>query len=408
MGNRLRKVRTVIRRYRRVSQLAVLTLLILSPFLHIFRFDVPTTSLYLFGMRLWIEHAFVFLLLLVLVIYVVISASLLFGRIFCGWVCPQNFFNELGRELDRRFGRVGAVLVSIVISLFGSFVVWSYFTDGLDLLRRYAAGEVPIGPTAFIAGATAFFTMAMAWWRTTICKVACPYGHLQSIITNQETMHLRVINLPGTRDICASCGLCAEICHMGVDPRTADQKHCVACGDCLDACALVSGARKVPRVLNFVIGAGEREVALRERSQLWGNIRRLMPRLALPLVLVLLLGSISTYVLATRSLVTVMVAKEHRQVFAAGGVQSGGSVMSVSVMNLSGQTDEFHLRVVGLPEGWARLERKVLVLGPGERERVTLRVVPTERVPGVYAFRVEVTGQATGSYASFATSHVVN
>lgn len=408
MGNRLRKVQTIIRRYRRASQLTVLALLILSPFLHLFRFDIPTTSLYLFGMRLWVKHAFVFTLLMVLVIYVIITASFLFGRLFCGWVCPQNLFNELGRQWDQRFGRTGAIALSFVVSLFGGFVVWSYFSDGVDLLRRYVAGEMPAGPSLFIVAFAIFFTAAMAWWRTAICRVACPYGHLQSIITNRETMHLKVINLAQNRDICATCGLCAEICHMEVDPRTQEQKHCVTCGDCLDACAIVSDARKVPRVLNFVVGDGEHEVALRERGELRQNIRRLMPRLALPLVLTLALGTTSTYLLATRSLVDLVVAKDHRQVLTTGGSRSGGSVMTVSVMNLSGRSDRFQLDVVGLPEGWVSLEHESLLLEPGERAQVTLRVNPTDRVKGLHDFQVEVVGEATGAQASFKTVHVVN
>ncbi len=407
MKSRLGKVKTVIRRYRRAAQLAVLALLILSPFVNLFRFDVPSMSLYLFGTRLWVKHTFVFFMLLVTVIYVIIAASLLFGRVFCGWVCPQNLFNELTRSWDRRFGRIGSTLLSAVISLFGAFVVWSYFSDGRALLARYAAGQAPLGPSLFILGFGLFFTMAMAWWRTNVCRIVCPYGHLQSIISNAETMHLQVINLPGHRDICATCGLCAEICHMGVDPRTAEQKHCVVCGDCLDACALVSQARKVPRVLNFTIGSGERAVALRDRGRLWQNVRLLAPRLVLPLTLTLILGGLSAYMLATRPLVDLVVAKNHRQVLAAGGPVSSGSVMAVSVINLGDRGDTFRLYVEGLPENWAALERSDIHLAPGERASVTLRVHPTERVVGTHRFTVRVVGEGSGAEASFDTVHVV-
>lgn len=408
MRSRLRKVNTAIRRHRRVVQLSVLALLVLSPFLHIFRFDLPTTSLYLFGMRLWVQHAFVFSLLITLVIYVIIAASFVFGRVFCGWICPQNLFNELGREWDAKFGRAGTVFLSFLISLFGGFVVWSYGTDGIALLGRYAAGKVSLTPTIAILSFALFFTMAMAWWRTGICKVACPYGHLQSIISNKETMHLRVINLPQNRDICAGCGLCAEICHIDVDPRLEEQKDCVACGDCLDACALISDTRKIPRVLNFVVGDDERQVALRERSRLWANVRRLAPRLALPLVMTLALGMVSAYLLATRSLVDLVVVKDHRQVLSTGGTTSGGSVMKVSVMNLAATADQFRLYVEGLPAGWASLEYERVPLAPGERAQITLRVNPTERVKGLHSFHVRVVGDQTQAEASFKTVHVVN
>lgn len=391
MRTRLNRVAWVIRRYRRISQLAVLLLLILAPFLHIFRFDIPTTSLYLFGMRLWVKHFFFFSLLVTAVIYVVIAASVVFGRIFCGWVCPQNLFNELGRLWGARLGRTGSLIVSTVIGLIGGFVIWSYGTDGIALLHRYAAGEVPLAPTVTILACGAFFTAGIAWWRTDVCRVVCPYGHMQSILANETTMHLELINLPQYRDICASCGLCYEACHMGVDPRLPEQKHCVACGDCLDACKLVSDARRVPRVLNFVTHTG----------------KGLLARLAIPAVLVMLLTGITAWGLATRDLVSVVVAKDHRAVLTAGGTQSGGSVMRVSLMNLSGVTDTFSLVATGLPAGWAHFEHDHVTLAPGARADIALRVTPTEYRKGIYKFDVIVTGLTSQATETFQTVHVV-
>jgi polyferredoxin len=407
MSNRLRKVQYRIRRYRRLSQSTVLALLILSPLLHIFRFDLPTMSIYLFGMRLWVRHSYLFALLTTVVIYVIIAVTFLFGRVFCGWVCPQNLFNELTRQWDQRFGRVGSLFISALISLFGAFVVWSYFTDGIALLRRYAAGEAPLAPTLFILGFGAFFTMAMSWWRTGICHVACPYGHLQAVLTNQSTMHLELFKLPQVKDICASCGLCAETCHMGVDPRTPDQKHCVVCGDCLDACRLVSDARKVPRVLHFVLGADGEVIPVGNKAAWRSNLGRSLPRLVLPALLAVVMSGVTAYALATRSQVDLVVAKDHRAVLTAGGTVSGGSVMRVSLMNLSSRTDTFRIRVEGLPEGWAHLQREEVTLAPGARADVPLVVTPTEFRKGLYPFTVTVEGVATGAVGSFETVHVI-
>ncbi|HYG59291.1 MAG TPA: 4Fe-4S dicluster domain-containing protein, partial [Symbiobacteriaceae bacterium] len=207
---------------------------------------------------------------------------------------------------------------------------------------------------------------------------------------NRSTMHLELRNLPQNRDICASCGLCMDVCHMDVDPRTTDQKHCVACGDCLDACILVSGARKVPRVLNFVVGAGS-----------------LLPRVTLPVVLVLLLSGVTAYGLATRELVSVVVAKDHRAVMTTGGTTSGGGVMRVSIMNLSGSTDTFTLSVVGLPEGWVHLEQSEVTLVPGGKTDVILRVVPTEFRRGLHNFQVDVKGITTRAADTFKSVYVV-
>jgi polyferredoxin len=408
LRTRLNKVEWAIRRYRRASQLAVLLLLILAPFLHIFRFDIPTMSLYLFGMRLWVKHFFFFSLLVTVVIYVVIAASVVFGRVFCGWVCPQNLFNELGRQWDAKFGRPGTIALSGLIGLFGGFVVWSYGTDGIALLRQYAAGEVPVAPTVTILAFGAFFTMAMAWWRTSVCRVACPYGHLQSILSGAGTMHLELFNLAENRDICASCGLCYETCHMAVDPRTTVQKDCVTCGDCLDACQLVSQARKVPRVLNFVVGTGETKVKVGSQGAFGGrSLKVLLPRLALPAVLVVLLSGVTAWGLSNRDLVSIVVSKDHRSVLTTGGTQSSGAVMRVSIMNLSGTTDTFRLATNGLPEGWAHFEQESVTLAPGDGADIPLRITPTESAKGLHNFEVTVTGANSGIIERFQTVHFV-
>jgi polyferredoxin len=406
-ASRLGKVQYNIRRYRRVSQLAILSLLVLAPFLHIFRFDIQSVSLYLFGMRLWVKHFFLFSLLMTGVIYVIIAASLLFGRVFCGWVCPQNLFNELGHSWDARFGRFGAVLVSVVVGILGGFVLWSYGSDGVALLRRFAAGEVPPAPTVTILAFGAFFAAAMAWWRTDICKVVCPYGHLQAIISNDATMHLELFNLPQHQDICATCGLCAEICYMDVDPRTMVQKDCVTCGDCLDACQLVSGARKVPRVLNFVVGSGHNAIRVGEQRTVLKDLKRMAPRLIVPGVLTLLLLGGTAYGLARRSLIDLVVAKDHRAVLMAGGAYSGGSVMRVSVVNLGSVPDTFRLFATGLPEGWATFEHDQVDLAPGEKADVTLRIAPTQYQRGLYPFDVTAAGAKSGTLVTFHTVHVV-
>lgn len=408
MKRRLRKVKYVLRRYRRISQASILALLIAAPFLRIFRFDIASTSLYLFGMRLWIRHVFLFALLLIVAIYVIIALSYLFGRVFCGWVCPQNFFNELTRTWEARLGRPATLVISALIGLFGGFVIWSYGADGTALLRQYASGQVPAAPTATILAIGAFFTAALAWWRTSICKVVCPYGHLQSVITTRSTMRLQMVKLPEYRDICASCGLCAETCHMGVDPRTPNQRDCVTCGDCLDACQLVSDARRAPRVLNFVVGDGERTVRVGLRGGLLKNLKGVLPRAALPGVLAVLLTGATAYALAHRPLVEVVVAKDHRSVMAAGSSVSGGSVMRVSVVNLSGITETYQLAAEGLPEGWAVFDQDQVTLPPGGRADITLRVISSPPQQGTYPFDVVAAGIQTGAEERFRSVHMVD
>lgn len=369
--------------------MAVLSFLILAPFLNWFRFDLETASFYLFGMRFFARHFFYVGLLATAVIYLIIAASVLFGRLFCGWVCPQNLFNELGRRWDQKLGRPATVALSWLISTFGGFVLVSYFLPAGELLRRLFQQPVAWGLWLLILAIAGFFTFAMAWWRTGICHMACPYGHLQSILSTPNTMHLE-LHQTGT-DICATCGLCAETCHMGVDPRTPEQKHCVACGDCLDACQLVSDARKAPRVLNFVVGPEARPVGF--SGNLLHNLRSMLPRLAFPIGAGLALMVVAAVGVAGRPLVHVNVWKDYQQ-------GAGGNAVGVVVVNLSNQEEVYRITQNGLPEGWGVLEADRLTLGPGEQGQILLRITPIFG-PGqgptqTYPYTVTVQGERTG------------
>jgi len=396
-GSRLRKVRYRVRPYRRAVQVGALALLILAPFLNWFRVDLASASFYLFGQRFFARHFFYVGLVAMAGIYLIVAASVLLGRVFCGWICPQNLFNERGRVWDRRLGRPATVLLSWGISTGGAFVLVSYFVAPAELWRRLTAPPVAWPLWLAILAIGGFFTFAMAWWRTGICRMACPYGHLQSILTTPATLHLRLFQTG--RDICATCGLCAETCHMGVDPRTLEQKHCVVCGDCLSACELVSGARKVPRVLNFVIGPEHRPVGF--TGALGRNLRGMLPRLLIPLGAGLALTLVAAAGVAVRPRIHVGLWKDYQQ-------GAGGSALAIQVVNLGEEPETFRIYPEGLPPGWAVLEAERLTLGPGEQGRVLLRILPADGSgPSSghpsgdgsgrgYPFTVTVVGERTG------------
>lgn len=395
---RLGKVRYTIARYRRAGQMSVLALLILAPFLNWFRFDLGSGSFHLFGERLWFRQFYLVGLLVTLGIFVIVAATVVLGRVFCGWVCPQNLFNELELAWERRIGRPAALVVSVLIALFGSFVVVSYFTPGGALLAGYFRGQTPVGPTLGLVSGTVFFSAVLGWVRTRVCTGICPYGYLQSLMTYPETMHLEVTQPPGVTDICRQCGLCYETCHMAVDPRELlSQRDCVACGDCLDACQLVSDARRLPRILNFTFGSGPAAVPIGLAGQPAGNLARwLRRRLLIPSAVTLLLLAALLVGMGRRPLLEVAVVRDHTA--AAAGVGDSTNTFIVTLVNLTDQSQRFTLEQEGLPDAWVRMEPAVS-LEPGEEARLLLQVYPVGAERRLYSFSVRAQGQGVSGEA---------
>jgi polyferredoxin len=389
---RLKKVKYQLSRYRRTSQVAVLLLLILAPFLRIFGFDLTTTSFWLFGHRFWVAHFVIVSLLVTFAIYVIIAVSVIAGRVFCGWVCPQNTFNELMRTWEHRFGKVGSKLLATAVSLFGGVVVSAYFFDYKRVLLQMQQGDWPVAPVALAVSMGVFFTVAMAFMRTAVCRLACPYGHLQSILTTKKTLRLATFQF--STDICASCGLCAETCHMGVDPREPEQKHCVACGDCLDACQLVSDARKIPRVLNVTFGDPEFQQPLGLKGVNWRNtVKTFLPRLLAPGVAMVLLLGVIAYSVVSRPLVSVSVIRDYTAVQGAG---ASYGLMRVTVVNLGNVEETFRLTLEGVPADWVHFEQPEVKLAAGQDLVLPLTITPTGGEPGTHEFVLRATGLETG------------
>lgn len=425
-----------IRRPRRALQYLVLALLVLAPFVNLFRMDLSTGSFWLFGQRLWAPQFYLVMLLAALAVLLIIAASLALGRVFCGWVCPQNLFNELGMRWERRLGRRGTVALSVVIAFLGSFVVLSYLTDGPAMLRALRSGRPSPGWLTFWAGATVFFSLALAWWRTAICHSVCPYGFLQSVLTDRHTLRLGtlvpaapaaravpmaaglaaglepgfVVGLePGLASVCSTCNACARVCHMGVDPRTPDQRDCVACGECIDACSRVARGFRIQRVLHVVPGSAP-DRPLGFHGEALGNARRvLVPRVAGPLLLGLLALVGLAAGLANRPVMDLMVTADRT---AAAAVTSGDTSFNtfvVTVTNLGARTETYRIQVSGLPPEAVRLDQAALTVPAGQKAKVRLHVTAgsVRLEPGVHPFTVTATGADRAAVAAKRATYYV-
>ena len=234
------------------------------------RFDVPTLRLHLFGATLWMDEFFVLLLGLLAATFVFLLVTFLWGRVWCGWSCPQTLLGDLTTSLAtermrkrRRPVRLALAWLSVVglSVLFSAATLW-YFVPPAEFLSRL--GDLDLGPVLgwswAVMGVVLFLDLAFV--RGRFCATTCPYAKLQGVLFDRSTL---VVAYDQGRDSeCIECLACVRVCPTGIDIRDGLQAECIACAQCVDACAPILAKFGRPTLVDYFWGApGERPRLLR-------------------------------------------------------------------------------------------------------------------------------------------------
>ncbi len=240
---------TFYRTKRRVAAWLQAVLMLGLPFLRIhsesaLRFDVPSLKLYFFGSVIWISEAYFLLLVFLLFFIGVMLITVLYGRIWCGWVCPQTVLSDLTRFIKRSavwFTRhpVLRTTKSHIILLFVSLLVsanliW-FFVSPYDMFSDVR--NLSLGPWVFWSWTlfTILIYLDLAFIRQRFCRSVCPYSRLQSAFYDDRTL---TISFNRQREEeCHRCEACVRACPSDIDIRNGLQVECINCAECIDACA---------------------------------------------------------------------------------------------------------------------------------------------------------------------------
>jgi polyferredoxin len=238
-----------LHRARRALQAATSLVFVVAPFVGLLRFDLRRGALVLAGASFGLGDLQAVYLLILLFILVVFAGALLYGRIYCGWMCPQTTLSEIVATFERWASRrvkapglrralpaVGALGMSAFVA--ASLV--SYFLDPAELLSPPRLALVSWGITTAVIGG--FLLL-----RHRFCIGVCPYGILQNIIQDSRTLGVELD--PRRREECVDCLLCVRACFVGVDIRAnAFDPRCLNCGDCISATRLAKRCPERPLI----------------------------------------------------------------------------------------------------------------------------------------------------------------
>jgi cytochrome c oxidase accessory protein FixG len=361
-------------RRRRTVAYALIALFVSLPFVQIggrpaLLIDLVTREVAVLGTLFRPSDTALLLLLGLSVALAIFLLTALFGRVWCGWACPQTVYLEMvfrpierwlegtpaqQAKLSRFHPRKLVKWALYAVFAFGVANVFLAYFVGVARLRVWVLSSPLDHPAGFgvVFGVAALMLGNFGWFREQTCIVACPYGRLQSVLLDRQSLivgydarrgeprgkarKLPVVQEP--RGDCVDCRACVAVCPTGIDIRDGLQMECIGCAQCIDACdAVMDKLGRRPHLIGYT-----------SKDQLAGNPRRMWrPRMVVYPALLALVGSLFVWALATRSSAEVTSLRNQGPSFVA---IPGGRVASQVRIKIENETDAPRHYVISLAD----------------------------------------------------------
>ena len=375
--------------------------------------DFSTRRIYFFWIEIWPQEIYYLTGILMMAAFGLFLATALFGRLWCGFACPQTVWTDLFMTIERwiegdrnqrmRFDKAPwtaakwrkrilkhVMWIGIAFWTGGAWIM--YFNDAPTITVAFWTGQAGFVVYFFTFLFTATTYLLAGITREQVCTYMCPWPRIQGALVDHDTMavtyeawrgeprgkHKKGESWEGRGD-CVSCRQCVAVCPMGIDIRDGFQLECIGCGLCVDACNSVMA--KVDRPMNLIAYDSERNQELRAEDKPAVN-RLVRPRTILYAAILLIVVVTMLGVFVTRDTTDVNILPERNPLFVKLADGSIRNSYMVKILNMESKERRFELAV--------RDETGAMLSAPG-RDAAAQSLSFTVPIDNVGSHRVHVT-----------------
>ena len=407
--------------------------------------DLPGRRAYFFFVEIWPQEVYFLAGLMIFGAIALFLVSSLFGRLWCGYACPQTVWTDLFMLVERwiegdRNARVKldrqpwtavklarktlkhAAWLAIAAATGGAWVF--YYADAPTTLRAIFTGAASTDVYFFVGLFAATTYLLAGWAREQVCTYMCPWPRFQAAMFDENTLTVTYHSWRGEprgshkageswagRGDCVDCRQCIAVCPTGIDIRDGQQLECIGCGLCIDACATVMDKVGRPRgLISFDTIAGTTAKAERRDAA----YRLMRPRVVLYLGLLAVVGAVMLVAFALRSTLDLTILHDRAPLFVMlsdGSIRNG---YTIKIVNKTRRTRHDVLTVEGLPGATLHVfdanpsadaaAREVLEARPDTVATYRFYVTaPHRRLPESTPLTFRLRDQDTGTTAQHAT-----
>jgi len=340
-----------------------------------FMLNFPEGKFIVFGNIFWPQDFFIFAVAMITFIVFVALFTVIYGRLFCGWVCPQTIFMEMvfrriewwieGTPSQQKKNNKGEltttqlikkiikhiVFLSLSFLIANTFLAYIISFDELIKIISEPITEHTLLLTGLIVFTLLFYSV-YAFVRDIVCTTICPYGRLQGVLFDKDTMQISYDYNRGeprgkinkkeerTKGDCIDCMRCVHVCPTGIDIRNGVQMECVGCTACIDACDAVMMKINLPTGL--IRYASENEIAKKEKFHFNGRMKAYT-------TLLIILTIIMSVLVITRRNVDTQISRVKGQLYQEIGKDSLSNLFNATILNKTRNEFNIELKLENMP-----------------------------------------------------------
>lgn len=240
--------------------------------------DIASRKFIIFGAIFWAQDTFILSLLMLSFVLFIVLFTVTFGRLWCGWACPQTIFLEMvfrkieyliegdykkqhklnsgpwtGEKIIKKLTK-HSVFIVISIAMTNTFLLWFIGPEKWWVLANEPIQKNLTGFIIMLA-ISGFFYWVYSFFREQICTMVCPYGRMQGVLLDSKSIIVTYDYNRGeprgskSDGDCIDCRQCVSVCPTGIDIRNGTQLECINCTACIDQCNSVMKTIKKPEGL---------------------------------------------------------------------------------------------------------------------------------------------------------------